>query len=255
MRALIALSLCLPFGCFAAQWNKHYDVPGTPEVHISGGNVPVEVHSGTSSGVDVELKTREMPIGPNDAHIEAHQEGNRLELRVVVPPTSGWHHDNSVGVKVTVPRNVNVSVRTENGPIRVEDITGSLHVSTQNGPTDVRALVGQLDIQKGNGPVSAQGRFTGLDLRMENGPLDLRAEAGSKLESNWRIQAENGPISIRLPHDLRADLSLHTGNGPHSFDLPGAHEGDKHDMHAKLNGGGPALEIHTENGPFSISQD
>ncbi len=259
MRKLFAVCLLVPFCCFGEQWQKHFDIAGTPDVHVLTGNVPVEIHAGGGSGVEVELETRNVPIGESGLHIEPMQQGNRLELHVISPPNSnmgGFFSDRHERVRITVPRDAEVSVRGDNAPISVQDLRGRASIDIHNGPVEVRDFEGKLGVQANNAPISVRGRFTQLDLRMDNGPLELRAEPGSKLESNWHIQTENGPVSIKLPHDLRADVSFHTGHGPHSFDLPlEGQTGDRHDLHGKLNGGGPELSIHTQNGPLSIGLD
>lgn len=257
MRKLaIAVCLMIPVCCFGDQWNKHFDVSGMPDVHVEGGNVAVEVVSGTSSGVNVELKTREAAIGASGVHIEHQQSGNRLELRVVAPESHSFWHGDSIQVIVTVPKASRVAVHMSNGPLEIHDVAGPVHVDAGNGPIEVRGADGAVDVQTGNGPVNIHGRFSALELRMENGPLDLKAEQGSRMDSSWHIQTGNGPVDVKVPGDLHADLSLHMGNGPHLFNLPLAEQvGDRHDVQGKLNGGGPDLSIHTGNGPVSVSRD
>lgn len=256
MKALVVFCLLIPVCCFADEWNKHFDVSGTPDLHVSGGNVPVNIQSGQGAGVEVQLETRGSKIGPSDVHIDSRREGNRIELHVVTPPMHHSFGGTWIKVTVTVPRSSNLSVNLENGPIAVDGLDGSVRISNQNGPINIEGVNGNVDIQTENAPVTVRARLNALDLRMENGPLSLTAERGSQIGNGWHIKAENGPISIRVPTDLRADLSLHTGNGPHSFSLPlQDQEGDHHDVHAKLNGGGPELSIRTQNGPLSIKAD
>ncbi|MBV9265435.1 MAG: DUF4097 family beta strand repeat protein [Acidobacteriaceae bacterium] len=241
--------------CFADEWNKRFDVSGTPELHISAGNAALEVRAGSGSGVDVELKTEGYSIGPSQVHIEPHQEGNRLDLRVEMPEQHFNWGNHWVRVEVRVPQNVNAFIKNDNGPVNLRDLHGAAHLNTGNGPIDIKAFDGSIDAQTGNGPVSLNGRLDALQLRTGNGPIDLTVNSGSKLTSNWHVETGNGPVDIKLPQDIRADVSVHKGNGPLSFHLPAETRAiDDHDIHAKLNGGGPELTIHTGHGPVSIGR-
>lgn len=256
MRTFIGvILLATPVCCFADHSNTHFDVPGTPDLHVTCGNIPVEVVGGGRGGVTVDVETHDTPIGPSGVHVDSKTSGNRLDLHVVAPGQHWTWHGKEVIVKITVPRIAHVSVHADNAPVKVRGISGFARVETGNGPVEVQGLDGSANVQTGNGPVHLEGKLFGLELRMQNGPLTLRAEPGSRLDTDWHVQANNGPVSIRVPRDLRADLSIHSGNGPHMFDLPVEKSGDRHDMHAKLNGGGPEFSIHTQNGPFHIGQD
>jgi DUF4097 and DUF4098 domain-containing protein YvlB len=254
MRSLLVISLLVPVTCLADQWNKHFDVAGNPELHLDSGNTALEVRSGSNSGIDLELKSEGLSIAPSEVHIEQNQEGNRLDLRVVPAQRFGWR-DHSVSVKVRIPKNTATFIHIENGPVNLDGLYGTAHVNAGNGPVVINGFDGSLEAQTGNGPLTASGRFEGLQLRSGNGPLDLRVDSGSKLESDWHIETGNGSVSVKLPQDVSADLSLYTGSGPLSFDLPIEKRVlGKHSMEAKLNGGGPELSITTGHGPVSIDR-
>jgi hypothetical protein len=253
MRVLIAICLLLPAASFADDWNKHFDVSGTPELHIEAGNVPLKVYPGQGSGVDVELKTQGFSIGPSQVHVESRQEGNRLDLRVEMPEQHFDWGNHWVRLEVRVPKDISAFIENKNGPVDLRDLRGTAQVNTGNGPIDIKDFDGSLEAHTGNGPVTVSGRFEGLQLRTGNGPVNITTNSGSKLASTWSVETGNGPVSIRLDENLQADLSLHTEAGPLSVSLPGEKEvTNDHELHAKLNGGGPEFTIRTGRGPVSI---
>jgi hypothetical protein len=70
------------------------------------------------------------------------------------------------------------------------------------------------------------------------------------------VQTGDGSVRVSLPHDLAADLELHTGDGSINLSGPtltGSEMKNGHDVRGKLNGGGSVLMIHTGDGSISLS--
>ena len=59
-----------------------------------------------------------------------------------------------------------------------------------------------------------------------------------------------------MPHDLSADVDLHTSDGHIDLDLPVSAEGKlrQNDIHGKINGGGPLLTIRTGDGSIHLKK-
>jgi hypothetical protein len=255
--AVLALGLVLPALTFADDWNKHFDVSGNPELHVTAGDAAVRIHRGSGSGIDASVKTKGLTIGESGVRVEAHQSGNRVELDIRMPQEHfHWGNNRSVEVEIGVPEHIEAFLRTGDGPITLEDLSGSVHAQTGDGPVRVEHFDGSLEAQTGDGPVNVTGKFAELQIHTGDGPVDVRAESGSHLQSGWHLYTGDGPVQIHLPATLSADVSLHTGDGPISMRLPLASTGEqnKHSMHGKLNGGGPELSVHTGDGPISIGQ-
>jgi DUF4097 and DUF4098 domain-containing protein YvlB len=111
-----------------------------------------------------------------------------------------------------------VAAETTNGGVTTHDISGQLEASTTNG---------------------------GLEIDLAKMP-----EGGVKLECT------NGGISVRLPRDAKATIAASITNGGISTgDLPIETSGEesKRKLDAKMNGGGPRLEIDGTNGGIKLT--
>jgi hypothetical protein len=139
--------------------------------------------------------------------------------------------------RIHVPRRSDVSVRTLNGPLHVEGVTGAMDLETVNGPLALIDLGGAIEAHTRNGPLSVVlggSRWNGAGLE---------------------AMADNGPLSLTLPEDYSARLRTGTINGPVSLDHP--FEAEFHSgKHARvtLGSGGPPVHVMTTNGPYSIQR-
>ena len=100
------------------------------------------------------------------------------------------------------------------------------------------------------------GRFDNVQLRTQDGSVELHAQRGSRMGSDWRVQTGDGSVRISLPSDISADLKLHTGDGRISSDVPLSvtELRSEHDIRGKLNGGGPSLSVRTGDGSITVNR-
>jgi hypothetical protein len=104
-----------------------------------------------------------------------------------------------------------------------------------------------------DGSIDARGRFDRLHLTTDDGQIEVEALAGSRMASRWELHTGDGSITIRLPRDFAADLDAATGDGHIRIDLPfTSAKFDEACVRGKLNGGGPLLTLHTDDGSIEI---
>lgn len=254
--ALFALVFALPALSLADDWNKHFDVNGKPELHVTAGDAAIRVHAGAGSGIDASVKTEGVSIGNSGVQIDARQNGDRVELEIRLPKEQFSWHNRSVRVDIRVPQSLAAFLHTGDGPISIENVHGDVHAQAGDGPIRVEGFEGTLDAQTGDGPVNLRGKFSDLRITTGDGPVDVTADSGSHIENGWRLHTGDGPVRIKVPSTLSADLVLHSGDGPisNSLNLTNVGQQSQHNLHGKLNGGGPELSIHTGDGPISIGQ-
>lgn len=155
-------------------------------------------------------------------------------LRAEGPPAED-HRSWSVVFHLLVPRQSDLKVRTQNGPVSIEGVKGKIDVATVNGPMDLKDLAGD------------------VVARLENGPLSVDLD-GSKWDGKG-LDAEttNGPLSLSIPRDYSARLVTGTIAGPCSISLDhgGAFRSGRWNTYT-LGAGGAPVRVVTTNGPAQV---
>jgi DUF4097 and DUF4098 domain-containing protein YvlB len=198
-----------------------FNVPAAPElvVEINGGSLSLRVS--TSGNIEAHLEDED--VEGSDVHFR--QNGSRVDLRV----------DGESDLNLDVPACTAVKMATGDGDIDIISFDGAVEASTNDGSIDAR------------------GRFDRLHLTTDDGQIEVEALAGSRMASEWELHTGDGSITIRLPRDFAADLDAATGDGRIRIDLPlTSAKFDEHSVRGKLNGGGPLLTLHTDDGSIEI---
>ena len=239
----------------ADEWNKRWSVGAKPELRVTAGDASIVLEVGSGDAIEAVLRTRGVSIGDSGVKVSEHQTGDRVEIEVREPATHFSFGMRSIELSIRVPRDLTVDLRTGDGSIRLRGVHGSIRAATGDGSVEGDNLDGSLDLRTGDGSLHIKGRFDLLQLRTSDGSVDMQAFSGSRMRSGWRIETGDGSVRVALPRDLAADVQLRTGDGSIHTDLPLSIEGIKseHDIHGKLNGGGPVLEVRTGEGSISLN--
>jgi hypothetical protein len=157
-----------------------------------------------------------------------HAEGPRSTGR------ASW----SVSFDVMVPRQSDLHVTANNGPVGVHSVHGTM---------DLRAVNGPLDIDDAGGDV--HGHTT-------NGPLEVHLTGKSWDGRGLDAETTNGPLTLRIPESYSAHLETGTSNGPMSVGFPITVQGrlSRH-ISTDLGSGGATVRAVTTNGPLDIQHD
>lgn len=258
-RSLILL-LCFSLfslSVFAEEWSKTYQVSSNPSLHVDTNDASIEVTGGAGNAIQARVVADGYKIGDSGVRITEHQSGNSVELQVHIPNTWGIHFGmHGVRVEVQVPQQAALELRSGDGHISVNGVSGQAQLNTGDGHISVQGFSGALRGHTGDGHISADGMFTDLELRSGDGHIDLTVRPGSKLNGGWLIHTSDGGVEVRLPQELAAELYVHTGDGHIQLDMPVMVSGsiDRSRIRGKLNGGGPLLEISTGDGSIKIAK-
>jgi len=151
--------------------------------------------------------------------------------------SSGRHQNWGVMFIVMVPRKTDLTLSTENGPLSVSDVTGTMQLETQNGPLSLSGVGGDVHASAQNGPLmvdllGTKWEGTGLDARTQNGPADLR------IPDNYNAKIEfgtvNGPMDVGFPMTVTISGRV------------------KDRISTTLGSGGPPIRVVTTNGPMTV---
>jgi DUF4097 and DUF4098 domain-containing protein YvlB len=261
----------------ADQWSKTYQVNGRADLHVMTGDGDVIVTGTDQHQIDARVTANGWKIGPNDVQIIESQSGNSVSIEVKVPHWGfsmfGGNH-RSLRVEVGVPRELDLDVRTSDGNVTAQGVSGKIQFDTGDGNVtagnikgDIRIHTGDghieghnfdgsLDANTGDGNLRIDGRFDALALKTGDGNIEAQAGSGSKVANGWSLHSGDGHITLRVPSDLNATLDAHTGDGSITLDIPIQVSGSlsHSSVRGKLNAGGPTLAISSGDGSIHIEK-
>ena len=223
--------------------------------------------------------------------IDSQQNGNQVELTVHNKSgvTIGISYKR-LSTEVLMPKNADLLVETTNGSVEVSAVNGTITIHTTDGAVKASQLAGKVDVytvdgsitidtltgdsklHSGDGAVAVAhfdgkceasstdgsihlgGRFDFLNIRSTDGSVEAKVAPGSRMSSAWSIRTVDGSVELALPQGFQANLDASTGDGHITLALPVAVQGNigKTEVRGTMNGGGPALTIHTGDGSIHI---
>ena len=261
----------------ADQWSKTYQVNGRAELHVMTGDGDVVVTGADQQRIDARVTATGWKIGPNDVQIIESQSGNSVSIEVKVPHWGfsmfGGNHK-SLRVEVSVPRELDLDVRTSDGNVTAQGVSGKIQFDTGDGNVtagnikgDIRIHTGDghieghnfdgsLDANTGDGNLRIDGRFDALALKTGDGNIEAQVGSGSKVASGWNLHSGDGHITLRGPGDLNATLDAHTGDGSITLDIPIQVSGSlsHSSVRGKMNAGGATLAVSSGDGSIHIEK-
>ena len=281
--AVAAALLLLAPGASAATsktWQQSFTVAGRPTVTITTNDGHVHVRTGPAGTVRSEVRYDGRHWGWTSPHrlpdVDLHQAGNAITVSAREPSVftifgGVWM---KLDIDVVVPAECDLQIQTGDGPVTIEDpVVGQLGVRTGDGAIRVHGARGDLQLRAADGSITADsldgslsartadgrvvisGRFDRLEVHTGDGRVDATAGRGSQLADGWRIETQDGSLTLRIPTDLKAELDARTGDGRIHFDLPVSVSGrlDPHAIHGLINGGGPPLRLRTSDGALFLA--
>ena len=287
--AVGALSGCVVVDSQAhiAREEKRFDVGGPPQLSLTTFDGSIELRAGDVKTVVVEIEKRgPTKEGVNELRVETTQDGNHITVEVKRPSHEvvffGVGTTPTASLKVTMPREGNVTAKSGDGSITIEGIQGQFDLHTGDGSIRARNVGGQMtfvtgdgsvtldsatgtiDGETGDGSVSVSGALGAVKLRTGDGSITFHADAGTKMTGDWSFSTGDGSVAVYLPPDFAAELDAHTGDGSIRNELNVQAEADdskRHDhdndeerrtLRTRLGGGGKTLKIRTGDGSIKL---
>ncbi len=255
---LIVLVLCFATGLRARadEWSKTFTLAGKPDLRVETSDANIRVSTWDQNTIEAKVLTTHYKIGDGGLLVEAHQNGDAVEIEVRYP-----HHNVTFGiinnrVDIDIPREGRVKLRTGDGKIEVSSFKGEIDLHSGDGSQMIDAVDGKLRASTGDGHIRAIGRFDELELKTGDGPVEVRATAGSSLNAAWRLETGDGSVTLEIPGTLAANVDLHTSDGHIDLDIPVTTEGKlrENDVRGTINGGGNLMTIRTGDGSIHLKK-
>ncbi len=273
----LALLAVLAAPASARTWRETFDGKSPASVRVRSNDASVHISTRETDGVEVivrhELKTWGWTSPQREPTVSIRRVGDEVVVEADVQRTSivfgGISRDFSI--HVTMPRRGTLSVHTDDGRIECDPLDGDIRLETGDGRIVATGLRGKVDMRSGDGRIEAsgldgsvqartgdgrivlEGRFDRLDTRTGDGAVTVTALRGSQVQTRWAIETNDGPVSVRIPRDLKAMLDAHTHDGRVSVDLPIQVPGTtRQSLSGQLNGGDAPLRVRTRDGSITF---
>lgn len=277
---------------FREDFHLTYKLNPGQRVSVENQNGSIEVSGWDKNEVDISGE-RYAPTEDylRLLKVDVQASDSAVRVRTIRPPQMGWRGP-SGGVKyfIRVPKQTLLDrIESTNGSLRVEDVQGqallrstngsirlyrdqgNYDVSTTNGGIEFSVHTGEIKARSTNGGIRADDLTGSLSASTTNGSIHARLMAATttamRLETTNggievvsekqppAIQASttNGGITLRLPADLKATVRASSHSAVSSeFEVNG--EREKKRIRGTVNGGGPVLELDTNNGRIRLER-
>ncbi|HEY0371700.1 MAG TPA: hypothetical protein VGD79_06840 [Thermoanaerobaculia bacterium] len=222
-------------------------------IKASVTNAPISFEGGNSAGYTITV-CKAATVQADLEQIRVTLNGN--ELRADGPDESHkrrW----TVMYHIRAPRNADIDVEAENGPVAFRDIDGKVVARAQNGPLSLSNVTGEIDAATSNGPISINGGSGTMKVKASNGPLTVDLD-GASWNGTLDASTKNGPLTVRVPRNFNSGVVIEAkGHGPiscHAADCERGWRSDDDGEPRRIElGNGPAtVHLSTVNGPVTV---
>jgi len=139
-------------------------------------------------------------------------------------------------LNIYVPEDTDIHILTSNGPIQIEDISGSIHAETTEQPITVENIRGAVSAYTTNAPVSAQlNALSGEDIELSTNNADINLILPEEAQTTIQAQAYEGSV--------RSEFNL-TKCGPFT----------EQTKYGWVNGGGVLVNLYTVQGSIYLKK-
>ena len=208
LRVMAVAALAMLPAAAAAQARREfrYPVPAGASVSVINEFGPISVSPSASNQLIISATPHSSKV-----EIDENKNANRIEIRTHILKAAA-RDEARVDYVVQVPPNITLTVRSNDGPIRVERASGDLTCEGESAQVQVvDGTGGHVHVRTVNGPVTLTGvKNTHVEVTSVGGNVTLKGVTGPKVSVN------TGSGSIRYEGDFGSGgeytMSNHTGD-------------------------------------------
>jgi hypothetical protein len=223
------------------EWTRTYTIAAGGQLDIVNDHGTIDVFPATGPQVEVRA-AREVKSRTDDGARELLEQitieetiaPDRVSIVTSQPRGGGFRERLTVAYRVNVPAGLVVSIRSEHGGLRLENVDGRFTALSTNGMVTGRGVSGAIDATSVNG-----------GIMMELGTL----------RGDSRLTTVNGGIHLDVQPGVNATLEasgvnqgIMIGEG---FPLETT-ERERRRVAGRINQGGPKIVLQTTNGGIVI---
>lgn len=233
-------------------WSRTYTVEqgGRFELINVNGRITAE----PTDGKEVIVEGKRTAKGRSDeaakemlAKLEIREEVGGSAVRIESrPPRMSGFGGHEIEWTVKVPKGIIVDVRTTNGGVRLNGLSGEIHAKTTNGGVKGVNLV-----------------VDSLEASVVNGGVEIELGAPLDATDSVELTTVNGGVQFSLPSESKATIAARAVNGGvRAADELNVQREDEDDsereqrrrLNGTMNGGGAKVNVNTTNGGVRLSR-
>lgn len=265
---LIAISgLCLlPVGCGAGKIVEEevveHSVEFAPGGRLSIVNVNGDITVNSWDRHEVKMKAVKRARAESEdaarmllerTNVQFDRTEAGVDIRTDAPKKPGRNRNVSVAYTVTVPKGIDLELKTVNGTIDVKDISGAADAKTTNGRIGLVGITGSIQAKTTNGKIGLSEVLGPINVKTTNGSIEVAVGGSGEQQHEIRAATTNGGIEVTLPKGLKANLKASTVNGKINTDFPVTVKGFiSKSVDGVINGGGELIHLKTVNGSIRL---
>ena len=169
-----------------------------------------------------------------------------LEGRAVTKTSGGsLHFENIDG---------DIDGKTSGGSIKIGEVKGNTNARTSGGSITIERAEGDLDVHTSGGGITVHEVMGTIKADTSGG--SIKAYISEQPRADCSLTTSGGSITVYMAEDTSVDVKAKTSGGSVSTDFPVTLRGEiKRDrLEAKINDGGPLLNLRTSGGSIRIKQ-
>ena len=153
-------------------------------------------------------------------------------------------------IDITFVRLGPVEARTGKGKI---SCTRVLQVNVETGEGNISLVedgISKAVVKKGSGRIEVGGARDTVEATTDSGALHIKAVPNG----DWKLKSGSGNIRIELPSKLNFEIAASTPSGNISIEHEGMQqpEGNVHEFHQAVNGGGKHIQAQSVSGNITL---
>jgi len=199
--------------------------------------------------VDLTTSGGSIAVGDLMGEVAARTSGGGLSFGRIGGTVTGNTSGGSISLAGSRGKAV---LRTSGGGISVEDAAGAVEASTSGGSIQVNRASGRVSAHTSGGSVTIRETTGAVDASTSGGSVS--AFLSTQPNELCRLSTSGGSINVELARNLRFDVDASTSGGSVSSDFAVPTSGDRHNLRAAINGGGPLLHLRTSGGGIRIQK-
>ena len=268
--AIIPSACLLAAGCIAPEYDSEYaeevverSVEFQPGGRLSLVNVNGAISVGTWDRHEVTMKAEKRAGAGSEEEarqlleettVKFDRTGDLIDIRTEVAQPKRKRNV-SVAYTLTVPEEIDLKLRSVNGGIQANDVSGGVDAKTTNGRIELAGITGVVKARTTNGNVDLSEVLGRIGANATNGKIEVAISELGEEAHDIRAGTTNGGIEVSLPKGLKAHLKASTVNGSIDSDFPVTVKGRiSKSVNQAINGGGRLIDLKTTNGSIRLKE-
>jgi len=274
--------------------NQTFQLSPGARVEISSIRGSVKIVNADTGTAEVRIIRTARTRADLEYHkIEVTHSGNSLVVRGIQEPEERRERNIQVDHQIilTLPRNIDLSVKSISGSLRAGDLDGPVTVNSISGSVIISNIAGKLEVNSVSGSVelgnagadvlvnSVSGSVelgnARADVRVNSvsgnvglgqvdGSLEVSSVSGgvkatltSLSPQGSHIKSVSGSIEIGFKSDVNADFSAEAISGQVYLDMPNVvrdHQEKRSNVRARIGAGGTPITIYSVSGNIRLTR-